>query len=120
MGLALDAWNGLPGALLAWWMKTVGPQGILDMAAGLSDRAVTATTALGYCDANGVRVFSGTLRGTLVTEWREDGGHPYGSFFIPNGYNQTLAELTDEQKNRISPRSIAIGRLKNALIGNAT
>lgn len=26
-GLALDAWNGLPGALVAWFLDTVGTQG---------------------------------------------------------------------------------------------
>ena len=29
-GLTIHAWNGLPGALVAWFIDTVGPQGILD------------------------------------------------------------------------------------------
>src|SRR6266567_7097006 len=33
-GLTIHAWNGLPGALVAWFIDTVGPQGILNMAAG--------------------------------------------------------------------------------------
>ena len=58
-GLTVHAWNGLPGALVAWFLDTVGAQGILDMAAGLTDRSATVTTALGYADADGVRVFTG-------------------------------------------------------------
>ena len=54
-GLTVHAWNGLPGALVAWFLDTVGAQGILDMAAGLTDRRATVTTALGYADADGVR-----------------------------------------------------------------
>ena len=40
-GLAVHAWNGLPGALVAWFIDTVGPQGILDMATGITDRRAT-------------------------------------------------------------------------------
>ena len=46
-GLAVHAWDGLPGALVVWFLGTVGPQGILDMAAGLTDRRATVSTALG-------------------------------------------------------------------------
>src|ERR1700727_1525013 len=47
-----------------------GPQGILAMAAGLTDRRATVSTALGYASADGVRVFQGTVNGTLATEPR--------------------------------------------------
>jgi len=71
-GLALNAWNGLPGALVAWFLSSVGAEGILDMASCLTDRTATVTTALGYGDAKGVvRVFTGTLQGTLSTERRQ-------------------------------------------------
>jgi XTP/dITP diphosphohydrolase len=54
--------TGLPGA---WFLDTVGPQGILAMAAGLTDRRATVSTALGYADAAGVQVFQGTVDGSL-------------------------------------------------------
>jgi inosine/xanthosine triphosphate pyrophosphatase family protein len=67
-GLSIHGWNGLPGALVAWFLDTVGPQGILDMAAGLTDRRATVTVALGYADATGVRVFQGT-RDRIPGHW---------------------------------------------------
>ena len=76
-GLAVHAWNGLPGALVAWFLDTVGLQGILDMAAGITDRRATATSALGYADATGARVFQGTMDGTLATEPRGTSGFGY-------------------------------------------
>jgi non-canonical purine NTP pyrophosphatase (RdgB/HAM1 family) len=69
-GLSIHGWNGLPGALVAWFLDTVGRQGILDMAAGLTDRRATVVTALGYADATGVRVFQRTVDGSLATEPR--------------------------------------------------
>jgi XTP/dITP diphosphohydrolase len=44
----VDDWTGLPGALVAWFIDTVGTHGILDMAAGITDRRATASAALGY------------------------------------------------------------------------
>ena len=64
-GLTVHEWNGLPGALVAWFIDTVGPQGIREMATELTDRRTTVTTALGYANATGVRVFQGTVDGTL-------------------------------------------------------
>ena len=61
--LSVRAWNGPPGALVAWFLSTVGAEGILDMAAGLTDRRATVTVALGYADGHGVRVFQGTVEG---------------------------------------------------------
>lgn len=114
-GLVLNAWNGLPGALVAWFLSSVGAQGILDMAAGVTDRSATVTTALGYTDANGVRVFTGILQGTLTTERRGDGGFGYDSIFVPSGSDLTFAEMSSEQKNAISHRRLAVEELRKGL-----
>jgi non-canonical purine NTP pyrophosphatase (RdgB/HAM1 family) len=114
-GLVLNAWNGLPGALVAWFLSSVGAQGILDMAAGVTDRSATVTTALGYADANGVRVFTGVLQGTLTTERRGDGGFGYDSIFVPSGSDLTFAEMSSEQKNAISHRRLAVEELRRGL-----
>jgi non-canonical purine NTP pyrophosphatase (RdgB/HAM1 family) len=114
-GLTLNAWNGLPGALVAWFLNSVGPQGILDMAAGMTDRAATVTTALGYADVNGARVFTGTLQGHLTTERRGDGGFGYDSIFVPAGSDLTFAEMSSEEKNQISHRRLAVEELRVGL-----
>jgi hypothetical protein len=56
-GLTVHARDGLLDASVAWFLDIVGKQGILDMAAGLADLRASVTTALGYADATGVRVF---------------------------------------------------------------
>lgn len=114
-GLSLNGWNGLPGALVAWFLGAVGAEGILKMAEGVTDRRATVTTALGYADANGVRVFTGTLQGTLTTERRGDGGFGYDSIFVPAGSDLTFAEMSSEQKNAISHRKLAVEKLRKGL-----
>jgi XTP/dITP diphosphohydrolase len=116
-GLTIHAWNGLPGALVAWFIDTVGPHGILDMAAGITDRRATASAALGYADATGVQVFTGTVDGSLATEPRGTSGFGYDSIFIPgtDSGHRTYAQMTSEEKNKISHRRRAVEEMRNAL-----
>jgi non-canonical purine NTP pyrophosphatase (RdgB/HAM1 family) len=116
-GLAVRAWNGLPGALIAWFIDTVGPQGILDMTQGLADRRATVTTALGYADAAGVRVFHGTLDGSLAPEPRGANGFGYDSIFIPDidPGRRTYAQMNSDEKTKISHRRLAVDALRNGL-----
>jgi XTP/dITP diphosphohydrolase len=116
-GLTIHAWNGLPGALVAWFIDTVGPQGILDMAAGITDRRASVSTALGYADATGVRVFTGTVDGSLATEPRGTSGFGYDSIFIPgsDSGHRTYAQMTSEEKNKISHRRRAVEALRSSL-----
>ena len=116
-GLAIHAWNGLPGALVAWFIETVGPQGILNMSAGLADRRATVTTALGYADAAGLQVFQGSVTGTVATELRGTSGFGYDPIFIPDtdGGQRTYAQMTSEEKNKISHRRRAVEAMRVGL-----
>lgn len=114
-GLVLNAWNGLPGALIAWFLDTVGPQGLLDMAAGVTDRSATVTTALGYADNDGIRVVTGTLHGVLTTEPRGQEGFGYDAIFAPDSGRRTFAEMTSDEKNQVSHRRLAVEALRTEL-----
>lgn len=115
-GLTLAAWNGLPGALVSWFLDSIGPSGIVEMAATVTDRTASATTAIGYADEKGARVFTGTLTGMLTTEPRGTGGLGYDPIFIPDGHNgRTLAEMTAAEKNAVSHRRLAVDALRRAV-----
>jgi len=53
----------------------------------------------------------GEVRGKVITEPRGSGGFGYDPLFIPEGYDKTMAELPLEEKNRISHRGKAFGKL---------
>ncbi len=114
-GLSIQAWNGLPGALVAWFLDTVGPQGILAMAAGLADRRATVTTALGYADAAGVRIFQGAVSGSLAAEPRGSNGFGYDAIFVPGSGNRTFAEMASQEKNQVSHRRLAVQAMRDGL-----
>jgi len=48
--LSLQAWNGLPGALIRWFLETVGNEGICRMLTGYEQLEATTETCLSYFD----------------------------------------------------------------------
>lgn len=56
-----------------------------------------------------------TVQGILTTEPRGKGGFGYDPLFYLPGYERTVAELPEEEKNRISHRGKAGARLRQLL-----
>ena len=57
----------------------------------------------------------GTCEGSLITKPRGASGFGYDPIFVPAGWEETMAELTDQQKDRISHRGRALRELKDRL-----
>ena len=55
---------------------------------------------------------SGEIKGEIIMSGRGTNGFGYDPFFVPEGYNQTMAELSPEEKNMISHRAKAFNQLK--------
>lgn len=73
-------------------------------------RAVLALVGPGFED-----VASGTCPGHLTESPRGSNGFGYDPIFVPQGLDRTYAELTQEEKNRISHRSRAFSALREVL-----
>ncbi|AAC06551.1 RdgB/HAM1 family non-canonical purine NTP pyrophosphatase [Aquifex aeolicus] len=57
----------------------------------------------------------GEVRGEITKEPRGDRGFGYDPVFVPEGYNKTMAELSPEEKNKISHRGRALRKLVHVL-----
>jgi XTP/dITP diphosphohydrolase len=65
---------------------------------------------------NGESLYAeGVCEGSLITRRRGTGGFGYDPIFVPAGWDQTMAELTPEQKDRISHRGRAFRALRELL-----
>ena len=61
-------------------------------------------------------IFEGRVDGLISREVKGGEGFGYDPIFIPNGFKNTFAELTIDQKNKISHRSIAIKKFLHFII----
>jgi XTP/dITP diphosphohydrolase len=62
-------------------------------------------------------LFSGACEGVIDLEPRGHAGFGYDPLFVPHGFSQSFAELREEEKNRISHRANAVGKLRTWLHG---
>ena len=62
------------------------------------------------------RFFGGVCEGRIATEPGGTGGFGYDPLFIPNGFTQSLAELGEETKNRLSHRAAALIGMRMELL----
>lgn len=114
----LDCLNGLPGPLIKWFQATIGEAGIADLAMKYGNTKATAQTLIGYMDENGKTVFfEGTVHGHVVAP-RGDGRFGWDPIFQPEGSDETFAEMTPEEKAKISMRSKAVKKLQHHLLAS--
>ena len=62
-------------------------------------------------------IFEGACEGRIDFAPRGKGGFGYDPLFIPNGFEQSFAELGEDIKNRLSHRSKALAKLRQKLAG---
>lgn len=116
-GLEIDALGGKPGVYTARWAgePAANRRKALQELADKPNRAAQFRTVVTLIDRTGTRQVDGIVRGRIATEERGDGGFGYDPVFIPEGYDQTFAELPAETKNTISHRARAMSELKKLL-----
>ena len=114
-GLYFEAWDGLPGALIKWFDKTIGYANLCELLAG-DNRKAKAQTVIGYFDGQSYKSFIGEITGQVAQKATGPDNFGWDIIFIPDGFTQTFSEMGKEAKNNISMRKIAIEKLKEFLI----
>ncbi|MEM2006987.1 MAG: XTP/dITP diphosphatase [Sulfolobales archaeon] len=119
-GLYIDQLNMFPGALSSYVFKTIGISGVLKLMEGVTDRSAVfkSVIALAAPRVRGVKLFQGVVHGTISEEPRGTGGFGFDPIFIPRGYTRTFAEMSIEEKNKISHRARAFKALTSWLLKN--
>ncbi|MEI7741777.1 MAG: non-canonical purine NTP pyrophosphatase [bacterium] len=113
--LYLNAMNGLPGPLIKWFMKTIGNDGIANLAEKLGNNRGEAKTYIGYAkNPHEIQFFEGSVSGQIVKP-RGETNFGWDPIFLADGKTQTFAEMPKAEKNEISMRRMAAEKLKEHL-----
>jgi len=89
---------------------------LLTRLAGVSDRRARFVTVMALHLSDGREfVRQGTLSGRITECPAGEGGFGYDPLFVPNNSVRTLAEMTMQDKNRISHRYQAVRAMKLVL-----
>ena len=86
----------------------------------LKERSARFVCAIALADAEGkVITKRATIEGYIGYEIRGENGFGYDPIFMVPEYNKTTAELSIEEKNKISHRAKALMAIKKELLANA-
>ena len=122
-GLCVDALNGMPGVLSARWAGGHGDDranlelvlaqvaDVPDSRLGAQFVCAAALVVPGSGPGSGEWVVTGQVEGRLIRVPRGSGGFGYDPIFLPDGFDQTTAEMTAEEKDAISHRGRAFRAL---------
>ncbi len=121
-GLEVEALNGEPGVYSA---RYAGANAsfednvnlLLKNLEGKENRNACFRTVI-YLIFNGKKwLFEGVINGTITKEKHGSSGFGYDPVFQPEGYDKTFAEMSLEEKNKISHRGLAMIKMLNYFEG---
>ncbi|MDR1743627.1 MAG: non-canonical purine NTP diphosphatase [Dysgonamonadaceae bacterium] len=120
-GLEVEAIGNAPGVYSARYAgEHCSPQDnmekLLREMTGKLNRKARFRTAIALLCNGEQHLFEGEINGRIIEEKRGSAGFGYDPVFQPDGYDQTFAEIGDEQKNKISHRALAMNKLADFLL----
>ena len=113
-GICVHALGGEPGIYSARYSGGHGNDEdnnnlVLKNLKDKEDKSAHYTCAMSLVYPDGRHVYAeGYMYGAITENKRGDRGFGYDPIFIPDGETRTVAEMTDEEKNRISHRANAL------------
>ncbi len=115
-GLLVDALDGAPGIYSA---RYAGPQKnaqdninrLLDELKQQKNRKAHFKTVIAYKSAQHEECFTGICKGEILLYPRGEKGFGYDPVFKPHGFDLSFAEMSAENKNKISHRGLATNQL---------
>ena len=114
-GLCVDVLDGAPGLYSARYAPT--PQERIDKLLGnlnnVTNRKAKFVCAMTLVDGDGniLNQEVGECYGNIAKTQFGTNGFGYDPIFVPDGYDITIAEMSEEKKNSISHRSVALNKM---------
>lgn len=115
-GLVIPALNGEPGIYSARYAgeeKNAGKNMnlVLEKLEGSPYRNAYFITVIALILEEKLHLFEGRVEGQIIEEKRGINGFGYDPIFQPEGFDRTFAEMTSEEKNKLSHRGRALAKM---------
>ncbi len=115
-GLEVEALNNEPGVYSARYAGEAhnaeeNMKLLLHNLEGIENRKAQFRTAISLILEGKEYLFEGIIKGEIIKEKKGSAGFGYDPIFVPEGYEQTFAELGNDIKNMISHRALAVKKL---------
>ncbi|XP_022924853.1 inosine triphosphate pyrophosphatase [Cucurbita moschata] len=112
--LCFNALKGLPGPYIKWFLEKIGHEGLNNLLLAYEDKSAYASCIFSFSlgpEAEPI-TFVGNTPGKIVLP-RGPNDFGWDPIFQPDGYDQTYAEMSKEEKNKISHRYRALALVKS-------
>jgi XTP/dITP diphosphohydrolase len=121
-GLEVDALNGDPGVLSARYAgeekdSQANMKKLLHELQGITNRKARFRTVIAYATPSSTLLFEGIVEGSILLEQQGTKGFGYDPLFVPDGFSKTFAEMSLDEKNKLSHRARAMNKLIEYLEG---
>ncbi len=119
-GLEVEVLNGQPGVYTARYAgdecdSNKNMEKLLKVLDGENNRQAQFRTVICLILGENEYLFEGIVKGRIALQKSGAEGFGYDPIFIPDGYRKTFAEMSIEEKNKISHRGLAIEKLTKFL-----
>lgn len=120
-GLSVDYLNGAPGVYSARYAGENGNdrknnEKLLKELEGVNDRGAKFVCVISVINSEGKDlVIRGEVEGKIIEKLNGEGGFGYDPLFFYEGFNKTFAEVSGEEKNKVSHRGVALKKLKEKI-----
>ena len=119
-GLEVEALGGRPGVYTARYAgeecdSVKNMKKLLAELEGQPNRRARFRTVICLIIGGVEHLFEGIVNGTITNSFSGTEGFGYDPVFMPDGENRTFAEMPLSEKNKISHRGLAVGKLVNFL-----
>ncbi|MBQ3102067.1 RdgB/HAM1 family non-canonical purine NTP pyrophosphatase [bacterium] len=114
-GLEIYALNNAPGLKSARYAPTAEDRinRVLTELQGVKNRDARFVCAMTLCNKKGEIIFktTGIMEGKISEKPAGNGGFGYDPIFVPEGYEVSVAEISEDEKNLISHRGCALRKV---------
>jgi inosine triphosphate pyrophosphatase len=102
----LDKFGGLPGPFIKFFFKKMGEDALRTLAGKDGERARVGCT-IAFYDGETLLTVKGEVSGVVVSP-RGQNGFGFDKVFLPENSKKTFGEMTDDEKDTVSHRAVAI------------